>query len=153
MNDTAVTSGRTEKSTAAAIPAIAVHPALKKHHRPSGRLSHFDGSQSDLIARVEQALQSQTTPRKVGRIPGSLIVEINPAGVYCKVNEDARTRDGFEKPEAVRAEVVLHSKELVMPANGRHHGRLYRLTRQEGAQYFVVAVHGWLSPGHRSGHT
>lgn len=147
---TAMTSGQ---SGSAATSAIAVHPAFKKHHRPSARLSHFDGSPSELIVRVKEALGSQKPAQKVGKLPGSLIVEIDPTGVYCKVDEGARTRDGYEKPEARRAEVVLHHKEIVMPVGGKYRGRLHRLLRQD-VQYFVVAVHGWLSPGHQpGGHT
>ena len=126
---------------------VAVHPELKRHYKPSGRLTHFDGREDDLAGRVQTALQSGA-PHCRGRFPGSLIVEIAPQGVYCKVAPEGRTREGYEKLEARRAEAVLHTKELVAEQTARRSGdkrrRRIRLLG-DNVRYFLVAVHGFSS--------
>ena len=98
-----------------------------------------NGKEEDLLRRVREAITLERT--KPGSLKGSLLVEISPEGVYCRVGHDMRSRDGWEKPEATRAEVVLHTTELVRQAGKLVH-KGHPITA-DGVTYFIVAIHGW----------
>lgn len=126
----------------AAVPVVAVHPEFGRRFREDRRLSHFEGADGALLARVQEAFLNGAR-RRPGKYDGSLIVEISPQGVYCCVSQHARLRDGFSKPEAGHAEAVLHHRNLVRQFEETAGRKVRRAPADSAAEYFVVAVHGW----------
>lgn len=106
---------------------ISVHPNLQRYTEDNS-LSHFDGSQTELVEIVRQSLD----PSKLrqGKKPGTYLLEIPADKIFSREGRE-RTLQGLVKPPAVRAEVVLYTGTALVAAREQFYAGLT-----------LVAVHG-----------
>lgn len=119
---------------------VAVHPRVPRRFKETSSLSHFEGTEEELLARVTQSLGNPTLVRP-GQFEGSYVVEVEPQGFRSRKGAE-RTMNGLYKPQAGSAEVVLFSKETLgrVPADKRPSKKPL-----PEADLYIVALHGYLS--------
>lgn len=117
---------------------IEPHEIFKRSYNASTRMSHFEGRDEVLVKRTLDSIAAGRS--RPGQHEGSLVVEIDSDGCYCRCDPGDHSKDGWAKLEAARAEVILHTPALMRKLGHKAFGRQHAVAVNDSVGYYIVAL-------------